>query len=175
VYEEVTESMMYMRVVVDYLMDFYSMEDKDTIVGGEYTDWFSIQISDINDWNYKLDSMQYEQELGYAKDEFEDRETDTPTTFGFIYKGIEWKCEDTDYSEIEGMHTAVNCYTVYKDRLDIRVGSRSADDAEGSGPPLSDSEMQDRVEEKIDLIDFSVIDEVIDLYSDWDFEEYPLR
>lgn len=172
-YFEVTESMLGMRAVVEYKMDFFSMEDKDTI-GGGYNDWFSIMMNDINSWNNKPGSAQLKNSVKDAQKLMDGRETDTPTTFGFEYKGTEWKCEDMDYSEIEGKHTAVRCYALYNDRIEISVSSRSADEAEGYGPPLSNSEMQDRVEEKIDLIDFGAVDSLIEAYGDWDFEEYPL-
>lgn len=174
-FTEVTESTLAMRNAVEYRIDFYSMEDRDVIRGDEYTDWFGISIADINSWNYELDSMQFEQELGYARDEMAGRLTDTPTTFGFTYNGVEWKCEDSDYSEIEGKHVAVSCYVLYKDRLEISVSSRSADDALGNGPPLSDEEMTARVKEKIDLVDFSKVDSLITAYSDWVLEDYPLH
>jgi hypothetical protein len=173
-YQEVTESMLGMRVVVEYKMDFFSMEDKDTI-GGGYNDWFFVKFEDINSWNNKLDSMQFKNAVKEAQDWLESYAGETPTRFSFSYTGLDWNCVEMDYAgDIEGLHTEVYCYALYDDRIKVSVSSRSADDAEGYGPPLSNAEMQDRVEEKIDLIDFGVVDSLIEAYSDWDFEEYPL-
>jgi len=163
-----------MRVVVEYTIDFFSMEDQDTIVGDAYNDWFLIIIEDLNSWNYKLDSMQYEYELGMVKDELEGKPTNTPFTFGFDYKGLEWKCTGGS-AEAEGVFTEAGCDALYNDRLKVHVTSRSADDSEGIGPSLTDSEMTARLKEKIDLINFNELNNLLDTYQDWKFEDYPLH